>query len=148
MAHLQHDLTSRQCQNLTSIYYWLHLQISLSPNLKYPNQLFPLQLKSTSVIKLRNECSSLLLLLVRASKTVRAVNKISAFLNSGLLGLGLGVGHRLKSGDVSLAPVDDQGLSNQEKHGADLGDTEETPDGCLLLQVGGDHGGHDGAEEE
>jgi len=37
-----------------------------------------------------------------------------------------------------LAPVDDQGLADEEEHDRDLGDREETPNRGLLHQIGGD----------
>jgi hypothetical protein len=63
-------------------------------------------------------------------------------LAAGVLG-GLGV----EDGDV-LAPVDDEGLADEEQHDGDLRDAEEAPDGGLLLQVGRDEGRHHGAEQE
>jgi hypothetical protein len=54
----------------------------------------------------------------------------------------------LHHGDVALAPVDDQRLSDEEEHNTDLCKGEEAPDGSLLHQVIGDEGSHDGAEEE
>lgn len=50
--------------------------------------------------------------------------------------------------DVALAPVDDEGLTNEEQHGGDLGDGEEAPDGSLLHEVVGDEASEHGAKEE
>jgi len=54
----------------------------------------------------------------------------------------------LHHGDVALAPVDDEGLSDEEEHDADLREGEEAPDRGLLHEIVADEGGHDGAEEE
>ena len=64
-----------------------------------------------------------------------------------LFGLGLG-GVSLHDGDVTLAPMDNEGLSNEEEHDGDLRDREEAPDGGLFHEVIGDERGQDGAEEE
>lgn len=66
----------------------------------------------------------------------------------GLLGL-LVIRATTHHGEVTLlAPVDDQSLTDKEKHDGDLGDGEEAPDGGLLHEVVGDGGGKHGTEQE
>lgn len=54
----------------------------------------------------------------------------------------------LHDGDVALAPVDDQGLADQEQHDGDLGNGEEAPDTGLLHEVLGDEGRHHRTSDE
>lgn len=49
---------------------------------------------------------------------------------------------------AALAPVDNQGLPDEEKHDGDLRDREEAPNRRLLHKVGAEHTCHDGAEKE
>jgi len=53
----------------------------------------------------------------------------------------------VKDRDV-LAPVNDEGLSDQKQHNRDLSDRKEAPDGSLLLQVGGNQRRQDGAKQK
>lgn len=48
-------------------------------------------------------------------------------------------------GLTGLTPANNEGLTDQEEHDADLGNGEEAPDGGLLEEVGGDEAGHEGA---
>jgi hypothetical protein len=86
-----------------------------------------------------------LLLVGLFSLAVFTVDEVSAGLRFG----GLGVNSvTLHDGDVASAPVDDEGLSDQEQHDGDLSDGEEAPDGGLFHEVIRDQRSQDGAEQE
>lgn len=86
-----------------------------------------------------------LLLVGLFSLAVFTVDEISANLRLSSLGIN---SVTLHDGDVSSAPVDDEGLTDQEQHDGDLSNGEEAPDGGLFHEVVRDQRSQDWAKQE